>query len=408
MANWNRPVITNKGLELINNSLNSGNVRITNIKVSSDKLSGDLSSKTNIETIKKTISPSGIVKETDKIKISAVLTNKGESSGYNLETIGIYATNGSNEVLFGIITAQDSDYIPADNGNGIITINFDLFFNVNRNANFSINYNTNALLTLENLDSYVNSKLETKSNVTDTISNIDISGNILTYTKNNIQTRLTMAPQITDATDTIAGKISKNTIKEIAVAKINELLPESKITELSFNKMKEYGLGLTTTSTGHINDYRPNGLYSFGWQGGGIGNKTTGVFNIQYADRYGVQLSITQEEKTKAFIRAKNNGIWTNHKELMQVDDFNLYANAYLGNSEVKVLNGRNAIAVKENDILVYDTNNKRYYYKSKINGNITIPTEENTEKLMLGSGSGMGFLELKRKLMIGGVEEVS
>ena len=48
MANWNRPVITNKGLELINNSLNSGNVRITNIKVSSDKLSGDSSSKTNI------------------------------------------------------------------------------------------------------------------------------------------------------------------------------------------------------------------------------------------------------------------------------------------------------------------------------------------------------------------------
>ena len=408
MANWNRPVITNKGLELINNSLNSGNVRITNIKVSSDKLSGDLSSKTNIENIKKTISPSGIVKETDKIKISAVLNNKGESSGYNLETIGIYATNGSTEVLFGIITAQDSDYIPADNGNGIITINFDLFFNVNRNANFSINYNTNALLTLENLDNYVNPKLATKSNVTDTISNIDISGNILTYTKNNIQTRLTMAPQITDATDTIAGKISKNTVKELATAKINELLPESKIIELSFNKMKEYGLGLTTTNSGHRNDYKANGFYAYGWQGGGIGNKTTGVFNIQYADRYGVQLSITQEDKTRAFIRAKNNNTWTSDKELMQVDDFNLYANAYLGNSEVKTLNGRNAVSVRENDILVYDTNNKRYYYKSKIVGNITIPTEENTEKLMLGSGSGMGFGELKRKLMIGGVEEIS
>ena len=208
------------------------------------------------------------------------------------------------------------------------------------------------------------------------------------------------------ATDTRNGLISYDKVKELATNKINELLPESKITELSFNKMKEYGLGLTTTSTGHINDYRPNGFYAFGWQGGGIGNKTTGVFNIQYADRYGVQLAITQEDKTRAFIRAKNNGSWTSHKELMQVDDFNLYANAYLGNSEVKTLNGRNAIAVRENDILVYDTNSKRYYYKSKINGNITIPTEENTEKIMLGSG--MGFVELKRKLMIGGVEEVS
>ena len=217
------------------------------------------------------------------------------------------------------------------------------------------------------------------------------------------------------ATDTKNGLINFNKIRELSTTVLqgnlasdstNGIISFNKVKELSLAKMQEFGLGLTTTSTGHINDYRPNGLYSFGWQGGGIGNKTTGVFNIQYADRYGVQLSITQEEKTKAFIRAKNNGIWTNHKELMQVDDFNLYANAYLGNSEVKVLNGRNAISVRENDILVYDTNNKKYYYKSKINGNITIPTEENTEKIMLGSG--MGFVELKRKLMIGGVEEVS
>ena len=250
--------------------------------------------------------------------------------------------------------------------------------------------------------------MKIKANSDEVITNITASGGTITYTKNNQNFNLTVAPQITDATDTMAGKISKNTVKELATAKINELLPESKITELSFNKMKEFGLGLTTTSTGHINDYRPNGFYVFGWQGGGIGNKTTGVFNIQYADRYGVQLSITQEDKTRAFIRAKNNGNWTIHKELMQVDDFNLYANAYLGNSEVKVLNGRNVVAVRENDILLYDTNNKRYYYKSKISGNITIPTEENTEKLMLGSGSGMGFGELKRKLTIGGVEEIS
>lgn len=180
----------------------------------------------------------------------------------------------------------------------------------------------------------------------------------------------------------------------------NGLINFNKIRELSLAKMQEYGLGLTTTSTGHMNDYKPNGFYAYGWQGGGIGNKTTGVFNIQYADRYGVQLAITQEDKTRAFIRAKNNNIWTSDKELMQVDDFNLYANAYLGNSEVKTLNGRNAVAVRENDIIVYDTNNKRYYYKSKINGNITIPTEENTEKIMLGSSYRLG--DIKKKFLTG------
>lgn len=405
MASWNRPVITNKGIELMNNALNNANIQITNIKISSRKYTDNIQNLTTLEEIKKTIPISSIIKLTDnKIKISAIINNENENQGYNLETIGIY----NNDNLFAVITAIESDFIPRNTGTGLLTINFELILNVNKDTVFTMNYNSNALLTNKDLDAIIQERMKIKANSNEVITNITASGGTITYTKNNQNFNLTVAPQITDATDTIAGKISKNTVKELATNKINELLPESKITELSFNKMKEYGLGLTTTSTGHINDYRPNGFYVFGWQGGGIGNKTTGVFNIQYADRYGVQLSITQEDKTRAFIRAKNNGSWTSHKELMQVDDFNLYANAYLGNSEVKVLNGRNAVAVRENDILLYDTNNKRYYYKSKISGNITIPTEENTEKLMLGSGSGMGFGELKRKLMIGGVEEVS
>ena len=405
MASWNRPVITNKGIELMNNALNNANIQITNIKISSRKYTDNIQNLTTLEEIKKTIPISSITKLTDnKIKISAIINNENENQGYNLETIGIY----NNDNLFAVITAIESDFIPRNTGTGLLTINFELILNVNKDTVFTMNYNSNALLTNKDLDAIIQERMKIKANSNEVITNITASGGTITYTKNNQNFNLTVAPQITDATDTIAGKISKNTVKELATAKINELLPESKITELSFNKMKEFGLGLTTTSSGHINDYRPNGFYAFGWQGGGIGNKTTGVFNIQYADRYGVQLSITQEDKTKAYIRAKNNGSWTSDKELMQVDDFNLYANAYLGNSEVKVLNGRNAVAVKENDILVYDTNNKRYYYKSKIAGNITIPTEENTEKLMLGSGSGTGFVELKRKLMIGETEEVS
>ena len=213
------------------------------------------------------------------------------------------------------------------------------------------------------------------------------------------------------ATDNKNGLINFSKIRELSTSVLqgnlasdnaNGIISFNKVRELSLGKMQEYGLGLTTTSTGHRNDYKANGFYAYGWQGGGIGNKTTGIFNIQYADRYGVQLAITQEDKTRAFIRAKNNNIWTSDKELMQVDDFNLYANAYLGNSEVKTLNGRNAVAVRENDILVYDTNNKKYYYKSKINGNITIPTEENTEKIMLGSSYSLG--DIKKKFLTGSI----
>lgn len=251
------------------------------------------------------------------------------------------------------------------------------------------------------LDTNINSQ------VSESLANLNSSLENNTRTLNDkiAENKSTLDNYINSAKSQIERKINEvdsAVNNSLATDTRNGLINFNKIRELSLAKMQEYGLGQTTTSTGHMNDYKPNGFYAYGWQGGGIGNKTTGVFNIQYADRYGVQLAITQEDKTRAFIRAKNNNTWTSHKELMQVEDFNLYANAYLGNSEVKTLNGRNAIAVRENDILVYDTNNKRYYYKSKINGNITIPTEENTEKIMLGSGTGFGML--LKKLIAGTV----
>lgn len=220
MANWNRPVITNQGLELINNSLNNGTIRITSVKMSSDRLSGDLRSKTSIANIKKSVNPSSVSKIEDKIKVSAILTNQGNSTGYNLETIGIYATGNSGEILFGLITAQDSDHIPADNGSGVITINFELFFNVNRNANFSINYTSDALLTVNDLNAIVEQKMLSKANKNEVVSDISVSGNILTFTKNSKQTSLTLAQDVPDATDTVAGKISKNSVKEIINATV--------------------------------------------------------------------------------------------------------------------------------------------------------------------------------------------
>lgn len=183
----------------------------------------------------------------------------------------------------------------------------------------------------------------------------------------------------------------------------NGLINFNKIRELSLSKMQEFGLGLNNFTSGHKNDKRMNGIYSVAASQGGLDGASTTFWHIAIGNgNYATQFSVIQSTSPKAYIRAMNNNRWTDEYELMQKQEFNLYANAYLGNSEVKALNGRNAVEVRENDILVYDTNNKRYYYKSKINGNITIPTEENTEKLMLGSD--MGFEQLKKKLSTGTV----
>lgn len=227
---------------------------------------------------------------------------------------------------------------------------------------------------------------------------ITYSNNTLTLTKYD-NTRNSLTIGYSEATDTVNGVITKNTVRDIATAKINELVPNLA------NGYTNFGIGLNNFTSGHKNDKRMNGIYAVAASQGGLDGSSTTFWHIAIGNgNYATQFSVTQSTSPKAYIRAMNNNRWTDEYELMQKRDFDLYANAYLGNSEVKVLNGRNAIAVRENDILVYDTNNKRYYYKSKISGSITIPTEQNAEKLMLGSGGGMGFEMLLKKLSTGTV----
>ena len=430
-SKYNGWVITNEGKKLLSRTLeNQTKFKITKLEVGNGYNNGDDKLLVRLNSLKNSYSVNAIDRKVDNtVEVTFVVSNRNSSgenivnTSYRISEMGIYAKDDTErEILYAYTKSEQGDYLPTFTGSNPIDIIQKCYIITEQSQNITLTIDgTITYVTQPDFEEYKNNlkvELDKKSNEVDTVTDISVENNSLIFTKNNTQNRFSL---VSSATDTNEGIINKNIIRSIindivtnariqdqAVIKINELVTDGRIQELSFNKMKEYGLGLTTTNSGHRNDYKANGFYAYGWQGGGIGNKTTGVFNIQYADRYGVQLAITQEEKTKAVIRAKNNGIWTSDKELMQVDDFNLYANAYLGNNEVKVLNGRNAVAVRENDILVYDTNNKRYYYKSKINGNITIPTEENTEKLMLGSGSGMGFSELKRKLMIGGVEGIS
>ena len=426
-SKYNGWVITNEGKKLLSRTLeNQTKFKITKLEVGNGYNNGDDKLLVRLNSLKNSYSVNAIDRKVDNtVEVTFVVSNRNSSgenivnTSYRISEMGIYAKDDTErEILYAYTKSEQGDYLPTFIGSNPIDIIQKCYIITEQSQNITLTIDgTITYVTQPDFEEYKNNlkvELDKKSNKLDTVTDISVENNSLIFTKNNRQNRFNL---VSSATDTSEGIINKNIIRSIindivtnariqdqAVIKINELVTDIRIQELALNKMKEYGLGLTTTNLGHRNDYKANGFYAYGWQGGGIGNKITGIFNIQYADRYGVQLAITQEDKTRAFIRAKNNNTWTSDKELMQVDDFNLYANAYLGNNEVKVLNGRNAVSVRENDILVYDTNNKRYYYKSKISGSITIPTEQNAEKIMLGSGSGMGFEMLLKKLTTGTV----
>ena len=273
-------------------------------------------------------------------------------------------------------------------------------------------YNFDDMIENEYISDFPKYSYRMRSNFVEIVRYTDLFFNKTRDGLLRIENNINATIQNALATDTKNGLINFNKIRELSTTVLqgnlasdstNGIISFNKVKELSLAKMQEFGLGLNNFTSGHKNDKRMNGIYSVAASQGGLDGSSTTFWHIAIGNgNYATQFSVTQSTSPKAYIRAMNNNRWTDEYELMQKQEFNLYANAYLGNSEVKALNGRNAVSVKENDILVYDTNNKKYYYKSKINGNITIPTEENTEKLMLGSD--MGFEQLKKKLSTGTV----
>lgn len=74
---------------------------------------------------------------------------------------------------------------------------------------------------------------------------------------------------------------------------------------------------------------------------------------------------------------------------------------AILGqDTNIKELDGKNAIVVNKNDIVMYNPNGQFYFYKVIKNGLIQIPTEEYCKKLSLGNGEGLDWEEIKKKLL--------
>lgn len=235
MAKWNRPVITTKGVQLLQSTLNGKTLQLTDVKVSdinslTDEMLPNLS---QLDRIKKSVPITNIELIEDKLKVTAIINNEGEHDGYELRVIGIYSHND----LFAVVTASNSDFIPPDMGDGVVTINFDLILSVDRNANFSIDYNSKALLKLSDLNSIVSREFAKKANITDVITDVKLVDRTIKVTKNGSVKDITLPEEVHDSTDTVAGKISKNSIRELINIEFTSRNYQSQIDYLTNNKL---------------------------------------------------------------------------------------------------------------------------------------------------------------------------
>ncbi|MGK4109405.1 hypothetical protein [Enterococcus cecorum] len=115
----NQSVITNKGRTLMAKLL-SGRATATFTKISISSTvyaSGDLAALTVLTNVKQTATCQAKPNNGATVSVEAAFNNTGLAAGYDVNTIGVYATDpDEGEILYAVATAKQNGYMPADTG----------------------------------------------------------------------------------------------------------------------------------------------------------------------------------------------------------------------------------------------------------------------------------------------------
>ena len=196
MGSYNTAVITTAGQALLTSILaNQGTLTFSKFQTSSYQYASgtDLSALTSLNDVEQTVTPSGAgIIDSTTLYATSTVSNSGLAAEYTAYTLGLFISDGVDEVLFAVATAIVPDVIPEDIGGTPSTYTYSLQLGISSTEDITINVDMDAYLTadsvIDNLTSTsVNSPLSAKQgNVLDTnkANKTDISSIITTGTKN--------------------------------------------------------------------------------------------------------------------------------------------------------------------------------------------------------------------------------
>lgn len=196
MGSYNTAVITTAGQALLTSILaNQGTLTFSKFQTSSYQYASgtDLSALTSLNDVEQTVTPSGAgIIDSTTLYATSTVSNSGLAAEYTAYTLGLFISDGVDEVLFAVATAIVPDVIPEDIGGTPSTYTYSLQLGVSSTEDITINVDMDAYLTadsvIDNLTSTsVNSPLSAKQGklLNDNKANkADISSIITTGTKN--------------------------------------------------------------------------------------------------------------------------------------------------------------------------------------------------------------------------------
>lgn len=155
MAEFNKLTITNKGQALMSKIIaGSGNIEFTKVSASSNIYTeSQILALTSLANVKQTVAISRITRINNvSVQIEAAMENSKLTSGYNMNSIGLYAKDPDDgEILYAVASVATSDkgaYMPPFNGLTASGAYFKLTTTVSNSDNVSLEVDQAAIATI--------------------------------------------------------------------------------------------------------------------------------------------------------------------------------------------------------------------------------------------------------------------
>ena len=119
MGSYQQAVITTAGLNYITQAI-AGQITLTfsHMAISSHAYPDgtNLAGLTTLSDVEMTVEPASVWVSGDTAGVRGLFSNQSVSTAFNIETVGVYATDGNTEILFSVSRATTADEMPAYNG----------------------------------------------------------------------------------------------------------------------------------------------------------------------------------------------------------------------------------------------------------------------------------------------------
>ena len=171
MAVWNGTVTTQLGLNLIAKVIaGKTNLAFTKLQTSEGNYtSSNLVGMTSLLNVKQEFNVSNVsVQNATTVLVKGIITNTGLSNQYNLNAIGLFATDPDlGEILFSVTTADTADIIPAKTNTNTTSLIVNILTSVTDSSKVTLTLAQPGLVTTDMLDTALTTYIKNTDNATE-------------------------------------------------------------------------------------------------------------------------------------------------------------------------------------------------------------------------------------------------